>query len=205
MCQLSFMPSKRIKSNRKPEKKSTTASRRKPNASLRAAPRRKAAATSDIVGSRLHNERVPKKWKPYYDHLIRLRKYLLTRQDDLVADAKEEQTSFSQHMADAATDSFDRDFALSRASSEQDAVYEIDAALDRIRDGSYGVCEMTGKPIEPARLEAIPWTRFSLAAEETLEKQGAVGHARLAPREAVVRGVSGESEGGVAGDQGDHE
>lgn len=192
------MASKRNRSIRKPDTKSA--------ASRRPAPRRKAAATADIVGNRLRNERVPKKWKAHYDHLIQLRKYLLTRQDDLVADAKEEQTTFSQHMADAATDSFDRDFALSRASSEQDAVYEIDAALDRIRDGSYGICEMTGKPIEAARLEAIPWTRFSLAAEETLEKQGSVNRARLAPREAVLRGLSGESEeGGIAGDQGDRE
>jgi RNA polymerase-binding transcription factor DksA len=204
------MASKRIKSKRKPDQKSN-AVRRKSKTSLRAktsarpASRRKAAATSDIVGTRPRDERVPKKWKAHYDHLLQLRKYLLTRQDDLVADAKEEQTTFSQHMADAATDSFDRDFALSRASSEQDAVYEIDAALDRIRDGSYGICEMTGKPIEAARLEAIPWTRFSLGAEELLEKQGAVGHARLGPREAVLRGVSGESESGSAGDQGDHE
>src|SRR5437667_415062 len=80
---------------------------------------------------------------------------------------------FSTHMADAATDTYDRDFALSMLSCEQDSLYEIDEALDRIRDGTYGVCELTGKKIEPQRLEAIPWTRFTAEAEKQLEKQGA--------------------------------
>ena len=100
-------------------------------------------------------------------------------------------------MADAGTDSFDRDFALSRASSEQDAVYEIDEAMMRIRRGTYGICELTGKPIERHRLEAIPWTRFSAEAEKLLEKEGQIHRARLAPREALARGVraSNEAEG----------
>jgi len=118
----------------------------------------------------------------------------MNRQDELVKDATAEQPAFSLHMADAGTDSFDRDFALSRLSSEQDAVYEIDEALERIRRGTYGTCELTGKPIEPARLEAIPWTRFSAAAEQQLEKEGEVRRSRLAPREALARGVSASNE-----------
>jgi DnaK suppressor protein len=156
---------------------------------------RRRAVTEDIVGNQPPAlERIRPKWKKHYRHLIGLRNYLMARQDGLASEVKEEQTAFSQHMADAATDSFDRDLALSRISSEQDAVYEINEALDRIRDGSYGICELTGKPIELARLEAIPWTRFSLEAEQTLEKDGAIRRTRLAPREAVQRGVSGESE-----------
>jgi DnaK suppressor protein len=123
-----------------------------------------------------------------------MRDSLLDRQGDLVKDASEEQPAFSLHMADAGTDSFDRDLALSRISSEQDAVYEIDEALMRIRRGTYGTCELTGKPIERERLEAIPWTRFSAAAEQQLEKEGQVRRARLAPREAIARGVSAENE-----------
>jgi RNA polymerase-binding transcription factor DksA len=90
-------------------------------------------------------------------------------------------------MADAGTDTYDRDLALSLLSSEQDAVYEIEEALTRIRDGTYGVCELTGEPIEPDRLEAIPWTRFSTAAEKQLEREGGVKRARLNPRESVAR------------------
>jgi RNA polymerase-binding transcription factor DksA len=119
---------------------------------------------------------------------LRLRNYLLNRQGKLARDAAEEQSVFSLHMADAGTDSFDRDLALSRISSEQDAMYEIDDALMRISDGTYGVCQLTGKPIERARLDAIPWTRFSVAAESQLEKEGAVRRARLGAREPVARG-----------------
>ena len=173
------------------------------------APLRKAAVTADIVNATNRPPvrfRVPRKWIQHYAHLIETRNYLLNRQGDLVKDAREEATAFSLHMADAGTDSFDRDFALSRASSEQDAVYEIDEALDRIRDGTYGICELTGKHIEPARLEAIPWTRFSLKAEQMLERDGALPKARLAPREAVPRGASGlDAEEPTGGEQSEHE
>ena len=157
--------------------------------------RRRRASTSDVVGSNLHSyERVPGKWKKHYRHLIQTRDFLLNRQSDLVKDASEEQPAFSLHMADAGTDSFDRDFALSRISSEQDAVYEIEEALMRIRRGTYGICELTGKPIESKRLEAVPWARFSAAAEKQLEKDGAVRRTRLNPREAFPRGVSATNE-----------
>ena len=70
------------------------------------------------------------------------------------------------HPADAGTDSFDRDLVLGIASFEYDGVYEIDAALKRIEEGTYGVCELTGHKIPWERLEAIPWTRFTLEAEK---------------------------------------
>jgi DnaK suppressor protein len=162
-------------------------------------PARPCAATSDVLGSRgagKSPERIPQKWKEYYRRLRQTRDYLVSRQNDLVKDATEEQPAFSLHMADAGTDSFDRDFALSRISSEQDAVYEIDEAIMRIRDGTYGVCELTGKPIERERLEAIPWTRFCAEAEKQLEKDGQIQRAKLAPREALARGVKTESEAG---------
>jgi RNA polymerase-binding transcription factor DksA len=159
------------------------------------APRRSRAATADVLGANNHrDDKVPEKWKKYYRSLIETRDFLVNRQGDLVKDASEEQPAFSLHMADAGTDSFDRDFALSRLSSEQDAVYEIDEALMRIRRGTYGVCELTGKPIERDRLDAIPWTRFSAAAETNLEKEGSVRRARLAPRKAIARGTNASNE-----------
>ena len=158
-------------------------------------PARPRAATADVVGSNLQpHEHVPQKWKRYYERLMATRDYLLRQQSDQVRDATEEQPAYSFHMADAGTDSFDRDLALSRVSSEQDAVYEIEEALMRIRHGTYGVCELTGKPIERERLEAVPWARFSAAAEKQLEENGELHRTRLAPREAINRGVSGESE-----------
>jgi len=144
------------------------------------------AATADVVGTRPEFQ-PPPKWRRYYDHLIELRDYLLKQRDGQVKDGEEELPAFSMHQADAGTDNFDRDFALSMIASEQNSLYEIDEALDRMRQGTYGICVVTGKPIEAARLEAIPWTRFSLGAEEQLEKEGAISKTRFAPREDIVR------------------
>ncbi len=83
------------------------------------------------------------------------------------------------HMADAGTDEYDRDWALGMISSEQDALYQIEQAMDRIRHDTYGTCELTSKPIEPERLAAIPWTRFTAAAERELEKNGLTEKVKL--------------------------
>jgi hypothetical protein len=64
-------------------------------------------------------------------------------------------------------------------SSDQDAVYEIEEALKRIEKKTYGVCELTGKTIPKARLEAIPWTRFTVEAQAQLEREGALKSRRL--------------------------
>ena len=64
-------------------------------------------------------------------------------------------------------------------SSDQDAVYEIEEALKRIEKNTYGICELTGKPIPRARLEAIPWTRFTVEAQAQLEREGALRQRRL--------------------------
>jgi DnaK suppressor protein len=141
--------------------------------------KRARASSKDVLAARATKERIPAKWRGYYNVLVVLRQRLLDRQGLLVRDASEEQPAYSLHMADAGTDNFDRDFALSIASSEQDALYEIDQALNRIRDGSYGICELTGKRIEPERLKAIPWTRFSADAEKELERNGTVKRPKL--------------------------
>lgn len=157
----------------------------------RAKPR---ATTADVVGQARPpsvND-VPHKFRTHYSRLLLLRDQMLRRQTELAKDAVEEQPTFGTHMADAGTDTFDRDLALSLLSSEQDAVYQIEQALDRIRNGTYGICELTGKPIEHDRLVAIPWTRFSADAERSLEKEGRGSNSRRKlsrredlPREAV--------------------
>ena len=82
-----------------------------------------------------------------------------------------EASAFGMHQADAGSDAYDRDFALSLLSQEQDALYEIEEALKRIDLGTYGMCEMSGKPIAHARLEAIPFTRYTVECQSQLEKQ----------------------------------
>ena len=118
-------------------------------------------------------------WTKYYDHLLELRERLLAQMNGLAKDSAEEMSSYSLHMADSGTDNFDRDFALSLLSSDQDAVYEIEEALKRIEKESYGTCELTGKQIPRARLDAIPWTRFTVEAQAQLEREGALRQKRL--------------------------
>lgn len=72
---------------------------------------------------------------------------------------------------DQGSANFDREFALNLISSESDVIYEIDQALERIKKGSYGICEMSGQPIERERLKAIPYARYSVAAKTEMENQ----------------------------------
>jgi DnaK suppressor protein len=90
-----------------------------------------------------------------------------------------EASAFGMHQADAGSDAYDRDFALSLLSQEQDALYEIEEALKRIDLGAYGVCEMSGKPISHARLEALPFARYTVECQSQIEKQGKVTRARV--------------------------
>ncbi len=89
-----------------------------------------------------------------------------------------EASAFGMHQADAGSDAYDRDFALSLLSQEQDALYEIDEALKRIELGTYGKCEMSGKSIPHARLEAIPFARFTVECQSQLEKQSRASRVR---------------------------
>ena len=118
-------------------------------------------------------------WQKYYQNLLDLRERLISQMSGLAKESAEEMSSYSLHMADSGTDNFDRDFALSLLSSDQDAVYEIEEALKRIEKDTYGICELTEKPIPKTRLDAIPWTRFTVEAQTQLEREGALRQRRL--------------------------
>lgn len=106
-----------------------------------------------------------------------------------------EASAFGMHQADAGSDAYDRDFALSLLSQEQDALYEIDQALKRIEIGTYGMCEMSGKAIPRARLEAIPFARFTVECQSQLEKQSRASRVRQSV--TSLFGLT-EEEGGEA-------
>jgi len=165
----------------------------------------KAASLADILGfnprkarpvEELDDSEIPEKFKRYYKLLIDLRTHLTEgierhSEETLKRSAKEDSgdlSSYGQHMADAGTDTFDRDFALSLVSSEQEALSEIDAAIKRVRDGSYGVCEITAKPIAKERLLAVPFTRYSAEAQKEIE--------RNRHRSRTQAGLFGEGEEG---------
>lgn len=123
--------------------------------------------------------KIKSEWQKYYATLLDLRERLIAQMNGLAKESAEEMASYSLHMADSGTDNFDRDFALSLLSSDQDAIYEIEEALKRIEKNTYGICELTGKQIPRARLEAIPWTRFTVEAQAQLERDGALRQRRL--------------------------
>jgi RNA polymerase-binding transcription factor DksA len=145
------------------------------------------ATAASILGrsaSKPHHDgpdlkRVKPEWQKFCLHLLQLREQLVKQMNGLAEESAQEMAGYSLHMADSGTDNFDRDFALSLLSSDQDAIYEIDEALKRIDRKTYGVCELTGKQIPKARLEAIPWTRFTVEAQAQLEREGALKSRRL--------------------------
>lgn len=112
------------------------------------------------------------KWAKQMQLLINLRDRLTDQRNGLAKESAKEMESYGVHMADSGTDNFDRDFNLSLLSSDQDVIYEIEEALKRIEKDTYGVCEITGKPIPQTRLNAIPWTRFRVDAQSELEQYG---------------------------------
>jgi DnaK suppressor protein len=144
-----------------------------------------AATAASILGGPLvkvkknGEVKIKPQWLKYYQRLIELRDQLTRQMDGLAKESAQEMAGYSLHMADSGTDNFDRDFALSLLSSDQDAVYEIEEALKRIEKNTYGICELTGKPIPRPRLEAIPWTRFTVQAQAQLEREGALRQRRL--------------------------
>jgi RNA polymerase-binding transcription factor DksA len=141
--------------------------------------------TQEILATKNHKQ---KKLDPFVrgqkDKLLQLRDAMVdsmagVAKDNLRSRAEgSEASAFGMHQADAGSDAYDRDFALSLLSQEQDALYEIDQALKRIELGTYGVCEMSGKPISHARLEAIPFARFTVECQSQLEKQNKASRVR---------------------------
>jgi len=85
-------------------------------------------------------------------------------------DASGDLSSMPIHMADLGTDNFEQEFSLELMDSERKLLTEINDALDRIENGTYGICEGTGKPISKARLEAQPWARYSIEYAKMLEE-----------------------------------
>ncbi len=139
--------------------------------------------------------KVRAEWEKYYENLLELRDRLLHQMDGLAKETAEALPGYSLHMADSGTDNFDRDFALSLLSSDQDAIYEIEEALKRIEKNTYGTCELTGKAIPKARLAAIPWTRFTVEAQGQLEKEGALRQRRLGQLGSIDNSSGGDADG----------
>jgi len=169
---------------RKAREKAATASRDKGKATNNIA----AASIADLLGGVNpfrkgagvvdESKQIPEKLRRYYHLLVAMREAIqkglaFHSEEALKKNGKDDAgdlSGYSQHLADAGTDTADRDFALSLISNEQEALKEIADAIERLKSGKYGVCEITGKAIPHARLMAVPFTRYSLEGQKELER-----------------------------------
>jgi DnaK suppressor protein len=167
----------------KPEAKPVAKVAAKPAAKADAKAPTKSTKAAEVLPSQANGRpgpRPPVKMTPF----LKLQKERLTLLRDTMLDsmagvAKDtlrsrpegnEASAFGMHQADAGSDAYDKDFALSLLSQEQDALYEIEEALKRIDGGTYGVCEMSGKEIPAARLEALPFARLTVECQAEFER-----------------------------------
>lgn len=169
---------------RKAREKAAAAARSQGNRSNNIA----AASIADLLGGSNpfrkgegfvdESKQVPEKFRRYYRLLVDMRDALhkglaFHSEEALKKSGKDDAgdlSGYSQHLADAGTDTADRDFALSLISNEQEALKEIADAIERMKRGTYGVCEITNKAIPAARLIAVPFTRYSLEGQKELER-----------------------------------
>lgn len=86
-------------------------------------------------------------------------------------DASGDLSGYSFHMADQATDNFDREFNLGLASTEQKLLNQIDEAIRRVDEGTYGICEICSKPIAQKRLLAVPYACSCIKCQSEQEKK----------------------------------
>lgn len=82
----------------------------------------------------------------------------------------DEATGYSQHQADQGTDDIDRTISLEVTSGEYQILRQIERALEKIDENTYGICDVTGGEIPIARLEAVPYATMTVKAQEQMEK-----------------------------------
>lgn len=80
-------------------------------------------------------------------------------------------SGYTFHMADVATDTYDREFSLGLVSNDREAIYELDDALKKIEEGTFGICESCKSSISKTRLKAVPYARLCLKCQEKKEKK----------------------------------
>ncbi len=118
--------------------------------------------------------------------LDKFRRILLVKRAELIGDVSAieaeallgsagDLSSLPQHLAEQGSDSYERSLSLDLAAADRRLIKEIDEALQRIDEGVYGLCEQTGKAIRKARLEELPWARYSIEAARAMERSGHPG------------------------------
>ena len=86
-------------------------------------------------------------------------------------DASGDLSAYTVHMADMAADTFEREMSMNIVSSEQEILYQIDDALKRIDEGTFGICQQCNKPISMSRLKAVPYASMCIACQRVKEQK----------------------------------
>jgi RNA polymerase-binding transcription factor DksA len=115
---------------------------------------------------------IPSKWAWHHRTLLRLRAELLKARQEHDHAARVPHERGGADALDVAEDEVELNTLRAELALEDFELSEIEAALKRLQDGKYGVCEITGKPIATDRLRALPWTRLSKTAAAGLEVAG---------------------------------
>lgn len=104
--------------------------------------------------------------------LEKMRDTLMQSLQESTAEVKkpDEATGYSQHQADQGTDDFDRTIALGLTSNDYAILRQIERALEKIKEGTYGMCDETHEEIPLARLQAVPYATMTVKAQQKLEK-----------------------------------
>jgi RNA polymerase-binding protein DksA len=80
-------------------------------------------------------------------------------------------SAYTVHLADMSADTYERELSMGLASSEQEVLYQIDEALKRMDEGTYGTCQQCGKPISLSRLKAVPYTSLCIGCQRAKEQK----------------------------------
>lgn len=105
------------------------------------------------------------------ERLEEARQRILEQYQRDVREGQESGEEASQDMVDRATSSYNREFLFTRSGDERQILQQIEEALARLDEGTYGNCANCGTPIGEARLDAVPWARFCVSCQE-LQEQG---------------------------------
>ena len=113
-----------------------------------------------------------KELEQFKQRLIDLRNHITEMLRGKTAEVKEpdEPRGYSQHQADEGTDDFGKTISLEVTNKEFVILKQIDRALEKIEEGTYGICDVSGEEIPRARLEAVPYATMTVKAQEKLEK-----------------------------------
>ena len=169
--------SKNKKSSRKPSKKAVKITKKKSVKKVKKAKSVKVAkAVKPAKVAPLPNaQKLPKKELEIYKKLLlqirgKIAGDLEHIEGDSLSANQPSNTGELSDVSDMATDNYDRELNIGLASNEQQILNDIDVALKRIEEGTYGICEIYGTEIPKKRLLAMPYTRLSMKAQEEEEK-----------------------------------